>query len=158
MQGEGNELLERLDAFFGEGANIDAIGNFFSEEYNIVQRLEAANDSSEALEFFSLFKRYGALVNTILETFGEREAASGSAVSLEQLAEAVMKEWQQPQDFCRYLCTGYIAGALDFDSFKQLVADVVALTTYPVGDEISEDEAVSVSGSIEEDDNEEEDA
>nr|CCC92984.1 hypothetical protein, unlikely [Trypanosoma congolense IL3000] len=108
-------LLERLDAFFGEGANTEAVGNFFSEEYELVQRLDYSNDSAEALELYALFRRYNALVSKILDAFSSREAAAGKPVTLEELAAAVMEDYRQPQDFCRYLGTGYIAGSLDFD-------------------------------------------
>ncbi|KEG10447.1 hypothetical protein DQ04_03701030 [Trypanosoma grayi] len=147
---EGN-LLERLDMFFGEGANTDAIGNFLWEEHDVMQKLDAANDTPEALELYSLFKRYATVVDTLLHTFTEREAKNGSAVSLEQLAAAVMREWQHPVDCCHYLCTAYVAGALNFDSFRQLVADVNAMTTYPVGDELSASEGDSETTTPEED-------
>ncbi|KAH9601628.1 BART domain [Trypanosoma melophagium] len=133
-------LLECLDTFFGEGANTDAIGNFLSEEQSVMQLLDQPHDSSEALELYSLFKRYSTLVDSILHAFTEREAANGTSVSLEELADAVMQEWNQDQDYARYLCTAYVAGALDFESFKQLVRDVNEITTYPVGDELSNDD------------------
>ncbi|ORC92009.1 uncharacterized protein TM35_000042230 [Trypanosoma theileri] len=156
---DAGPLLESLDTFFGEGANTDAIGNFLSEEQSVMQMLDNPHDSREALELYSLFKRYSTLVDSMLHTFTEREAAKGTSVSLEQLADAVMQEWKQDQDYARYLCTAYVAGALDFDSFKQLVRDVNEITTYPVGDELSDDDNDdNESESTSDDDQERDDA
>ncbi|KAG8348269.1 putative The ARF like 2 binding protein BART [Trypanosoma vivax] len=129
-------LLERLDAFFSEGVNTDAVGGFFSDEYDLISRLHCPSDSSEALELYDAFKRYHALIEGVLQAFLDQEAES-NPVNKEDLALAVMREAQKEQDSCQYLCVAYIAGALDFDSFKELVADVVAMTVYPVGDELS---------------------
>ncbi|KAF8284163.1 hypothetical protein BCY84_14408 [Trypanosoma cruzi cruzi] len=147
---DGYSLLERLDAFFSEGENTDAIGNFLSEEQGVMQLLGQPTDSQGALEFYSLFKRYAVVVDNLLNAFIERESKLGCVIDLEQLAAAVMNEWRQEQDFCRYVCTAYIAGALDFDSFKQLVADVNAITAYPFGDESSDADSVTDTNTQEE--------
>ncbi|RNE97220.1 uncharacterized protein Tco025E_09515 [Trypanosoma conorhini] len=136
---EGDFLLDRLDAFFSEGANTDVIGNFLSEEQGVMQLLGHSTDTEESLRLYDLSKRYAAVVDALLHTFVARETEAGCAIDLEQLAAAVMKEWRQEHDYCRYLCTAYVAGALDFASFKQLVADVNAITAYPVGAELSDD-------------------
>ncbi|RNF11489.1 hypothetical protein TraAM80_00935 [Trypanosoma rangeli] len=148
---DGDFLLERLDAFFSEGANTDAIGNFLSEEQGVMRLLGRSTDTQESLQLYALFKKYTAVVDALLHTFIAREMEAGCPIDLDQLAAAVMKEWRQEHDYCRYLCTAYVAGALDFESFKQLVADVNAMTTYPVGAELSDNDSVSEATPEEED-------
>ncbi|EPY34656.1 hypothetical protein STCU_01446 [Strigomonas culicis] len=85
-------------------------------------------DTREGLEAFSLYKRYAEMIEEMLMGFMERETAGQQQpVSLEDLAAAVMEEWATPEGAVRYLCTAYIAAALDFNDFCELAMDYTDL-------------------------------
>jgi hypothetical protein len=121
-------LLERLDYFFSGPDITGAIGDFLSVEND---RFHVFADSAEAHESYLLFKRYGGLIEKLLESF-----CRDNAVTFEDLSSTIIEEYNQLEKRATpYICVGYIAGALDLEKFGALVNDINDITQYRVGDE-----------------------
>ena len=122
-------LIEKIDFFFGAPENTSAIGAFLQAESNMFAQFERTDDPN-GLENFALFKRYGLLVESIMERFCAAEQISMEDVGAEIHRQLVLSdELASP-----YICVGYIAGALDIEAFQDLVVDINAITNYDVGD------------------------
>lgn len=139
-------LLDRLDTFLSAGANTDQISDFFALNSATLETLlsqgeEIGTDSRAGLETHGAYKRYAALVESLLDAFLREDSPSqdGPAVTEADLAQAVMSEWEA--DSYTYTSSAYIAAAIDFEAFAQLSVDMIGLQMY--GDDDDERSTVA---------------
>lgn len=120
-------LIERIDFFFSSPENTTAVGTFLQDEAASFMLFEKTDDRN-GLESFALFKRYGTLIEALMQRFCDEEG-----VAMEAIAKEIYEQMEAAEDLAPpYICVGYIAGALDIDSFADLVIDVNAITQYDV--------------------------
>lgn len=96
--------------------------------------LDTTTDSEQSLRLYAAFREYSVILEGLLSVFFEREAAAGINTQQNEVAESVMKEWVKPEGSFRYMCIVYIAAALDFDAFRQLLADFRSIRYYQMSD------------------------
>ena len=127
-------LLERLDYYFSGPQITSAVGDFLSHEN---ENFHLFADAPEAHENYLLFKRYGALIEKLLESFCHEQE-----VTFEQLSEAIIDEYKELEERATpFICVGYIAGALDLEKFAALVNDVNDITEYRI--EADQDDVIT---------------
>jgi hypothetical protein len=122
-------LIERIDYFFSAPENTSAVGNFLSTEAPQFALFESTDDR-HGLESYALFKRYGALIEALMDRFCAEEQ-----VAMEDVGAEIYRQLEASEDLASpYICVSYIAGALDVDNFADLVVDVNAITNYRIDD------------------------
>lgn len=128
-------LIERIDYFFSAPENTSAVGVFLNNEAAMFALFEKS-DNPSALENYALFKRYGATVEHLLANF-----CASEGVTMEDVALEIFKQMELAEDGpIPYLCVTYIAGALDLDSFADLVVEINAITNYKIDDGVEPEE------------------
>jgi hypothetical protein len=128
-------LIERIDYFFSAPENTSAVGNFLHTEAPQFALFESTDDRL-GLESFALFKRYGGLVEALMERFCVEEV-----VSMEEVGHEIYRQLEEADNGpSPYICVSYIAGALDVDNFADLVVDVNAITNYRIDDSAEPEE------------------
>mmetsp|Transcript_5564 Transcript_5564/g.6007 ORF Transcript_5564/g.6007 Transcript_5564/m.6007 type:complete len:153 (-) Transcript_5564:62-520(-) len=126
--GSETPLIDRIDYFFSSPENTTAVGKFLQDEAACFMLFEKTDDRN-GLESYALFKRYGALIESLMQRFCDEEH-----VSMEAIAKEIFEQMEAAEDLAPpFICVGYIAGALDIDAFADLVVDVNAITQYDVG-------------------------
>ena len=129
---EGVELglLDRLDFHFGHPDHTSRVGAFLNAEGSNFLRLETTDDPN-AHEYFTMFQRYGLVIEDVLVGF-----CAKSQLSFEDVARACVDEMDTKDGApSEYICVSYIAAALEFERFRQLVVDVNALLQYHAASE-----------------------
>ncbi|CUG92649.1 Hypothetical protein, putative [Bodo saltans] len=122
-------LIERIDFFFSAPENTSAVGNFLSTEAPQFALFESTDDR-HGLESYALFKRYGALIEALMDRFCTEEG-----VPMEEVGGEIYRQLEASEELASpYICVSYIAGALDVDNFADLVVDVNAITNYRIDD------------------------
>lgn len=136
-------LLRRLDDFFCEGFNTDLIAECLSI-LSIANVMDDDTDSRAALEAYSSFKEYSAVVERVLDTFIQRE---GKGDTHENIATEILSEWAK-EEGSTYLCTDYIAAALHFDAFKELLISTHDVQGYCIEEEDAGNHEVELGSSV----------
>lgn len=122
-------LIDRIDFFFSAPENTSAVGGFLNTEAAQFALFESTDDRN-GLESYALFKRYGALIEQLMDRFCVEEH-----VPMEAVGQEVYRQLEAAEDVASpYICVSYIAGALDIDNFADLVVDVNAITNYRIDD------------------------
>ncbi len=129
------ELIDSLEEWFCQGAVTSRVGDVLSEAARdeafanlLLDSHVLDSDSAEAHNRMGHFSRYSELVDYLLDHFVSQLAEGENArASLQQDIASIVVALVEDPAKQHFTCVPFIAGALDFDHFQQLVADTQSM-------------------------------